>query len=547
MSVRRVRAAGLIAFAALTAGACRGEPPAPMVRFERVGEDVGFRFRHELPGGRLDSLPKATMGGLAVLDADGDGRLDIYFVNGGWHPALAGVSRPRQPAPNRLLRNLGGMRFEDVTATCGAADEGFGLGACVGDYDNDGAVDLFVSNYGGSRLYRGRGDGTFEDVTEAAGIAPGFHAGAAFLDYDRDGLLDLFIGQYVDPDQPVQGMAVHGGGGSEGGEVLPPLAFAPQPALLYRNLGDGRFEDVTRAAGLVKPGRAMGVLATDLDDDGWIDVLVANDAAANFAWRNKGDGTFEDAAAVLGLAFGMDARERGSMGLSAGDIDGDGRLDYFVPDTTGGCVYVATKRWYADRAYDWGFVGMVRPLTGWADVPFDADCDGDLDVYKTNGDLRSLVPQTSFFLEAMGDGTLERRTAGESEIVAAARSAVAADFDDDGLLDVVVAVLEGRAVLLANRTQSPGGFVRLRLEGRRSNRMALGARVTGRVGERSVVAEISGSTGYVSAGDPRAHFGLGGAAALRDVRIRWPSGEVEELADLPAGSDVVVVEGEGVR
>lgn len=529
--------------AVLVAAGCGGPAPVPVIRFEIVGEESGFRFRHELPGGRLDNLPKATMGGLAVLDADGDGRLDLYFVNGGWHPELAGVARPETPAPNRLLRNLGGLRFEDVTDTCGAADTGFGLGACVGDFDNDGAADLFVSNYGGSRLYRGRGDGTFEDVTGASGIAAGLHAGAAFLDYDRDGLLDLFVGQYVDPEKPAQGMMLHG----DGGEVLPPLAFEPQPAVLYRNLGEGRFEDVTRAAGLVKPGRAMGVLATDLDDDGWIDLFVANDASANFAWRNRGDGTFEDAAAVLGLAFGNDARERGSMGVSAGDIDGDGRLDYFVPDTTGGCVYVAMKQWYADRASDWGMVGFVRPLIGWADVPFDADCDGDLDVYKTHGDLRSLSKQASFLLESVGDRRFERRPAGDAEIVACARTAVAADLDDDGLEDLVVLALEGEATLLANRTREPGGFVRLRLEGTKSNRMALGARVTGRVGDRPVVREISGSTSYVSAGDPRAHFGLGAAASLDDVRIRWPSGDVEELGSLPAGSDVVVVEGRGIR
>ena len=524
-------------------GACGGSAPSPIVHFERVGADSGFRFRHELPGGRLDSLPKATMGGLAVIDADGDGLLDLYFVNGGWNAKLANATRPTQPSQNRLLRNLGGLRFEDVTDSCGAADEGFGLGACVGDFDNDGAADIFVSNYGGSRLYRGRGDGTFEDVTEAAGVAPGFHAGAAFLDYDRDGLLDLFIGQYIDPEQPAQGMMMHA---AEDGEVMPPVAFEPQPALLYRNLGDGRFEDVTRAAGLVKPGRAMGVLATDLDDDGWIDLLVANDASANFAWRNRGDGTFEDVAAVLGLAFGMDARERGSMGVTTGDIDGDGRLDYFVPDTTGGCVYVAMKKWYADRAYDWGFVGFVRPMTGWTDVPFDADCDGDLDVYKTHGDLRSLRPQTSFFLQSMGDGTFERPPAGESEIVACARTGVAVDLDNDGLEEVVVLALEDTATLLANRTRDPGGFVRLRLVGSKSNRMALGARVTARVGERHVIREISGSTGYISAGDPRAHFGLGGAASLDDIRVRWPGGDVELIGSLPAGSDVTVVEGKGV-
>ena len=524
--------------------ACGGDPTPSIVRFEPVDDASGFRFRHELPGGRLDNLPKAAMGGLAVIDADGDGRFDLYFVNGGWHPSLAGVPRPAQPAPNRLLRNLGGLRFADVTEGSGADDTGFGMGVCVGDFDNDGAADLFVSNYGGSALLRGRGDGTFEDVTERAGIAPGSHTGAAFLDFDRDGLLDLFIGQYVDIEVSAEGGMRHN---IAMGGVAPPAAYAPRGASLYRNQGDGTFADVTAAAGVGRPGKAMGVLATDIDVDGWIDIVVANDTAANYAWRNRGDGTFEDAAPSLGLAFGLDAGERGSMGVTAGDIDGDGRLDYLVPDTVGGCVYVARKSWFTDRARDFGFTALVRPSIGWTDIVFDADLDGDLDIYKTHGDFLELAPQESFLVLNEGEAGFERSIAAGADWMACARGGVAVDLDDDGLEELVVVALEGTALLLSNTTRHPGNWVRLRLEGTESNRMALGARITARVAGRPVVREISGSTGYLSAGDPRALFGLGAADELTDVSIRWPSGGVESLGTIEAGADVVVVEGTGVR
>jgi len=526
-------------------GACGGDPVPPVVLFEAVAPSSGFRFRHELPGGRMDNLPKAAMGGLAVIDADGDGRLDLYFVNGGWHESLGGAPRPERPAPNRLLRNLGDLNFADVTEGSGADDTGFGMGACVGDFDNDGAADLFVCNYGGSRLLRGLGDGTFEDVTERSGITPGSHTGAAFLDYDRDGLLDLFVAQYVDIDVPAVGGMAHG---MPMAGVSPPAAFAPQPAFLYHNRGDGTFEDVTRAAGVGRPGKAMGVLATDIDVDGWIDIVVANDAFANFVWRNRGDGTFEDVAPALGMAYGLDAGERGSMGVDAGDIDGDGRLDYLLPDTVGGCVFVAKKTWFTDRAKDLGFSAMVRPSIGWADVVFDADLDGDMDVYKTHGAFVELKSQTSFLLLNEGEAGFDRLPAGAgADWEACARGGVAVDLDDDGLQEIVAVALEGDALLLANRTRDAGNWVRLRLQGTTSNRMALGARVTGRVDGRVVVREISGSTGYISAGDPRALFGLGDADELTDVSVRWPNGAVEEVGTIEAGHDALIVERAGVR
>ncbi len=538
----RVRAVALAAAAVLLA-AC-GDPPPPRLAFERVPAASGFAFRHEVPGGRLVNLPQTAMGGFAVVDVDGDGLLDLYFVNGGTHPRLGGGVAPEHPARNRLLRNLGGLRFADVTEGSGADDAGFGMGVCVGDIDGDGAPDLFVANYGGSALLRNRGDGTFEDVTERAGIAPGTHTGAAFLDYDRDGFLDLFVGQYVDIDVPAAGAMLHG---MEPGDIPPPAAYAGQPALLYRNRGDGTFEDVTRRAGLAREGKAMGVVATDLDGDGWIDVFVANDALANFAWRNRGDGTFEDAAPLLGLAYGLDASERGAMGVNAADVDGDGHLDYLVPDTLGGCVYAAQKTWYSERASDWGLVGFVRPFTGWTDVAFDADADGDVDVYKVHGDVRSLDPQTSFLLRASRPPgarapEFERAEGAGADLPGCGRGAVAADLDDDGRLDLVVLRLEADAVLLHNVTEHAGHWISLRLVGRGGNRLAIGARVTARIGTRPFVAEVSGSTGYLCAGDLRVYAGLGGETRLAAVHVRWPDGREQDFGDLEAGRRHELVE-----
>jgi len=528
-------ALALVVCAALT-GCRRHEPFPARVRFAEVKESSGFRFRHELPGGRLDNLPKAAMGGLAVIDYDSDGLLDIYLVNGGWHDRLSGGIKPRSVAPNKLFRNLGNMRFELVPDAAGAADEGFGMGACVGDIDNDGHPDLFVSNYGQSRLYRNRGDGTFEDATERAGIRPGFHVGATFLDFDRDGLVDLFISQYVDPDGTVVA-----GLDDRYSLVLSPGAYRPQPPVLYRNLGDGRFQDVTVASGLATPGRGMGVLATDVDGDGWVDLMVANDGMENFVWRNRGDGTFTNKAPVLSLAYGLDGSERASMGISAADMDGDGRLDYLIPDTRGGSLYVGRESYFTDRASDWGLSGHARNLVGWADVPLDVDLDGRMDLYKSHGDLRTLGRQASRLFLNRGGGRFEALGVESPPCLeGAGRGAVAADFDNDGLPDLLVLRLDDMAKLFHNRSTSTGGWVRIKLVGTRSNRMALGARVTARAGERLLVAEVSSSTGYISAGDMRITFGLGREDELTDVVTRWPSGREQKHGPMKSRTEYVV-------
>ena len=533
-----------LAVLVLALTACDGERTPSHIAFDLVPAESGFRFRHELPGGTLDNLPKSAMGGVGVFDADGDGLLDVYCVNGGWNDAIAGSGRrPAQVPTSRLFRNLGGWRFEDVTERAGVGFAGAGMGICIGDVDNDGDVDFFVPAYGRTALYLGRGDGTFEDASARSGIAAGMHAGACFLDYDRDGLLDLFAAQYVDPRGADPSVVTT----NQEGDFPGPGAYRGQPARLYRGRGDGTFEDVTSKAGVGTPGKGMGALATDVDGDGWIDIVVANDTEANHVWLNKGDGTFRDAAATLGMAFGLDAEPRGSMGVSAADLDRDGRLDYLVPDTRGGAVYAGRERWYTDRARDWGLAAGSHAQTGWADVPFDADNDGWIDVYKVHGDVRTLYTQPSFLLRndagrfARVDVGPEGRAAA-AEVDLAGRSAVAGDLDGDGLQDLVVMGLNSHAVMLRNRSTGAGNWVRLRLVGTKSNRMALGARVSGRCSDLPLVGEVSGSTSYISAGDVRLHFGLGADDEMADVVVRWPAGAEQRLGDLDAGREHVIRE-----
>jgi hypothetical protein len=537
----RTRAAFALVVLASLPAACRDKVVAGSFRFAEVPPESGFDFREELQGGILDCLTKSAMGGVALIDYDGDGRVDVYCTNGGWEDRLADQSvKPDKPARSRLYRNLGGMKFEDVTDKAGVGFAGAAFGACVGDFDGDGTADLFVPAYGMPALYRNKGDGTFEDVALRAGITPGFYAGATFLDYDRDGVLDLFASQYVDASDVDAAL-------NNAGDFAPPGAYKPQPARLWRGRGDGTFEETTHLARVSTAGKGMGVLATDIDVDGWPDLFVGNDGMPNYVWRNRGDGTFADAAVRLGLAYGSDGGARASMGVTAADMDGDGRLDYLVPDTDGGCVYVAKDRYFTDRAPDWAFSKMTFGFIGWADVAFDAENDGLLDVWKVHGDLRTLHGQSSKIVSNRVAPKFEYNPPPAdvescAEASVAGRSGVAADFDDDGREDLLVLALMTRARIFRNVTEAPGNWVRVRLAGKKPNTMAIGARLTATCGGRPVVREISSSTGYISAPDVRQHIGLGTERSLEDVVVRWPSGEEQRVGTLEGGGDRVITE-----
>ena len=543
----RPRAAfALVVLAALPA-ACRDEIAPGSFRFAEVPPESGLDFREELQGGVLDFLTKSAMGGVALIDYDGDGHVDVYCTNGGWEDRLADQAvKPAKPAKSRLYRNLGGMKFEDVTDRAGVGFTGAAFGACVGDFDGDGTPDLFVPAYGMPALYRNKGDGTFEDVALKAGLTPGFYAGATFLDYDRDGVLDLFATQYVDAADIDPAL-------NNPGDFAPPAAHKAQPARLWRGRGDGTFEETTHSARVGTAGKGMGVLATDIDDDGWIDLFVANDGMPNFVWRNRGDGTFADAAVRLGVAYGSDGDERASMGVTAADLDGDGHLDYLVPDTDGGSVYVAREGRFTDRAHDWAFSRMTFGFVGWADVAFDAENDGLIDVWKVHGDLRTLNGQSSKIVSNRGRGehgamhfVYEPPPQGADDVGAEAsvcgRGGVAADFDDDGREDLLLLPLMERVHLFRNVTEKPGNWVRVRLAGKKPNTMAIGARLTATWRGRTIVREVSSATGYISAPDARIHIGLGSDTSLSDVVVRWPTGEEQKVGTLECNGDRVITE-----
>jgi enediyne biosynthesis protein E4 len=532
------------ALATLAVGCRRHVAPGPPL-FEEVPESSGFSFRHELPGGTLDNLMKSAMGGVALVDYDDDGRVDVFCVNGGWDDRLAGTGRKPATLPTcRLYRNLGGMRFEDVTEKAGVGFTGFALGACVGDYDGDGRVDVFVSTYGRPALFRNKGDGTFEDAAAKAGVPPGFYAGATFLDYDRDGVVDLFVSQYVDPSDLAGDPRPQ-----REGDFATPGAYQPQPARLFHGKGDGTFEDVTARAHVGTPGKGMGVLATDVDGDGWIDVFVANDGMPNFLWRNQGDGTFAEAAGAFNLAYGEGGDVRASMGVTAADLDGDGRLEYLVPDTTKGAAYVrrGRDREFVERANDWGLGAATFGFTGWSDVALDAENDGRLDVWKVHGDVRKVTDgQWAKLARNKGAGPKggvafvyepppPQREFEGAEAKLAGRGGVAADLDDDGREDLLLVGLNARARIFRNVTSPVGHWVRVKLVGKAGNTSALGARLTGKIGDRPVVREVSSATSYLCAPDLRQHVGLGDADELDDVVVRWPSGREQKVGSLEAG------------
>lgn len=532
---------GCLALALAASGAS-----SPQVTFEDVTSKAGLTFKHTIGDAQLSSLVEATGVGCAFLDYDNDGWLDIYLVNGCHLPGLSDPKTPDaqalQTATDRLYRNRGDGTFEDVTAKAGILPGGYGLAALVGDYDNDGFADLFVSHYGTNRLYHNNGNGTFTEVARQAGVAePGFWVGACFLDYDLDGDLDLFVGGYVKYDHDYN--LKHGKPNNFPG----PLAYEPTLSRLYRNEGRGRFTDVTAAAGLKAKGRAMGVGSFDYDEDGWPDVFVSNDAMENHLFRNVGDGTFKEGALLAGLALGAMGEATGAMAVESGDVNGDGRIDLYVPDFQQSCLYLnLSKGFFDNQASVAGITRVVGDHIQWGAALADFDLDGDLDLYVSRGDANSLAGYTDKLL--LNDGK-----ARFTDVSAAAgpwfkqsrlgRGVARGDFDNDGRMDLLVAHLNDAPVLLRNTSNLTGRhWLMLKLVGQTSNRDALGARVRCTVGGAAQVRERVSAGSYGCSHDPRVHFGWSDATAVRELEIRWPGGKVQKLADIKADQILTVQE-----
>ena len=555
-----VVAAGILLLGALGIGtAVRGRGPAQMLPpdvgpevpvvpaagdglFEDVTAVSGLDFVHHTVDGQMDDILESIGAGAVALDYDGDGRLDVYLLQGcpkrGTPPPEGGE------ACGRLYRNQGGMRFSDVTVAAGLASAGGGFSGAAADVDGDGDVDLFVFRDGPNRFFRNRGDGTFEDIAAQAGIAgDACSVAGTLLDADGDGRLDLYVSNYLTFDASYR---LH-----YAPDVFPgPLAFAAEPDILYLGRADGTFEDVSASAGLaVDAGRAMGVVACDFDDDGRQDVFVANDASANHYLHNLGGGHFEEVAEAAGLAFGFHGEATGAMAGVVGDIDLDGRPDLHVTDTHYGSLYHNEGGGrFRDRCYEAGVAAVSAPWVSWGGGFLDADNDGDLDLFVADGDLHHPTGRPDLLLGNRGDGVFEDISARGGPHFRRAllcRAALLADFDDDGAMDVLITVIDGPPVLLRGRPPAGQHWVRFVVQGAPPRAHAHGARVTVRTGERSWVRPVYAPAGYLTQNDPRLHVGLGTAETVDLVEVRWPSGRTESYGPLPADRTHRLVEGEG--
>ena len=510
-------------------------------------------------------IVESMSGGVAFFDFDNDGLLDIYLVNSYTvEAALAGKPRPRAA----LYRNRGDGTFEEVAAKAGVADPGWAMGVAVADYDNDGFDDLYVTCFGPNKLYHNRGDGTFEDVTAKAGVGnSGFSTGAAWGDYDRDGRLDLFVAGYVDfklSDLPQFGkgqLCQYRGVPVQCG----PRGLPGAGDKLYHNNGDGTFTDVSKKAKVDDPNGyyGLGVMWTDFDDDGWPDIFVANDATPNYAYRNNHDGTFTEMGLPLGVAVDENGTEQGSMGISIGDYDRDGRLDIVITN------FADQYTTFYHKNADGTFTDVSRatktadvsgPYVGWGVKFFDFDNDGWLDLLVVNGHVYPQIEgaypggmyrQRKLLYRNLRDGTFAEVAASMGAALIerrASRGAAFGDFDEDGDLDVIVNDLDGPPMLLRNDGGSKAGhWISLKLTGTKSNRNAVGARVQLKAGGLTQIDEVHSGDSYLSHSDWRLHFGLGNATTVDEITITWPSGGVEKLTKLSANGVVTVIEGQGIK
>ncbi len=529
------------AFASATLGA----PPLPKsplpksasLKLTDVTEASGIRFVHTIGDDKMTNIVESTGVGCALFDFDGDGWLDIYFVSGKY---LDGVSDPATPdkqrlsqASDRLYRNRGDGTFEDVTERMGILPGGYGMGVSVGDIDNDGQRELYVTNYGPNRLYRHRADGKFEDVAARLGVDDShFGVGCAFFDVDNDTLLDLYVGNYLDyvPD-------------FDTADGFPgPTAYQGQVNLLYRNQGKKGFLDVTKQMGLADhPGHTMGVGVVDFNEDGRWDLFVANDAMENFFFENMGNGKFEENALLTNIAYGANGDARGAMGAEVGDVDGDGKFDLFVPDFTHTCLYMNIgDGFFEDQAHQAGIAILCGHYVSWGTVLVDLDLDGDLDIYVSNGDARKLLghPDLAFLNDGSGKFSDVSQQSGVADLKKrVSRGVAAGDLDNDGDIDLVIMNLNDRPVLLRNDT--PRGtrhWLMVDLVGRdgKSNRDAIGAIVRCKVTQtggtsKTFMRQRCSSGSYMCVHDQRLHFGLGDATQVDELAIRWPDGSTQTL------------------
>ena len=524
------------------------------VTFEEVPpQKSGITWVHDNARSPERYLPETVGGGGIFFDYDNDGWMDIFLVNSG----PADFFTPTKPLKNALYHNNHDGTFTDVTDKAGVAGgKYFGMGAAAGDYDGDGWMDLYVTAYGRNTLYHNNGDGTFTDVTDKAGVAaPGWSTCAVWFDYDNDGKLDLFVSSFVYYTKELSC------GDNRLGRryYCIPRVFKPRPSHLFHNNGDGTFTDVSRESGIASAlGKSFGVVATDINNDGWMDLFVANDTVANFLFLNKGNGKFEEIGLAAGVAYSEAGTPRSGMGVDAADYDEDGWQDLFVANIDQELFSLYHNQKDLTFTDEPGEISQaVRLLSGWGLKFFDYDNDGDMDLILANGHpddmVELLTPVVKYrepllMFENVG-GIFKNVSAQSGEAFKRdypARGLSVGDYDNDGYLDVLI-VNNGEApLLLHNRGESKNNWLGLQLVGTKSNVMGIGAIITWQAGGAKHSRLKTNGGSYLASHDPREVLGLGKATKVDSLEIRWPSGRVEKFTDLPINTYIKVVEGQGI-
>ena len=536
----------------------RALPQSPYPFEEVLATTSGITWKHVAGKSAEKYLPETTGGGCAFLDYDNDGWMDLYLVNSG----ACDFFTPTPPLRNALYHNNRDGTFTDVTEKAGVGAGGFGQGVAVGDYNGDGFPDLYVTQYGKSILYRNNGDGTFTDVTGKAGVAaPGWASSAVWFDYDNDGRLDLFVCRFVDFDK-AKSKDCHAGDDAKRGYCIPHL-YRPMASWLFHNNGDGTFTDVSKSSGIGNYlGKAWGVVATDINNDGRLDLFVANDTVANFLFANRGNGRFEEIGTQAGVAYSAEGRPRSGMGLDSADVNQDGWMDLFVANIDHEMYSLYQNNHdetFDDQALATGIGAATRLMSGWGLKFFDYDNDGNLDLLLANGNPDDLIEELSHHQVGYREPLLLFHNSGNAWTNVSAQSGpifskpfsarglAIGDFNNDGAVDVLISVNDDAPLLLRNNIGAQNHWLGITLVGKKANADAIGARVTYQAGDLKRSRMKVGGGSYLSYHDPRIVLGIGKRPKLDWLEVKWPqpSARVERFADLPIDRYITIIEGEG--